>query len=158
MKRFEFSLDRLLKVKKQLERLAELEQQRAREAADRARDTLHQYQEQLASVAGRFADAVGSAMAPGQWAAASDMAERLGGSIRQAEHDVAEAEQKFAAASQERAQIATEVEALGTLRQQQWERWRQEAQKADQDRLDEVSLRRWQAAQDDATGEPQAPT
>ena len=42
--------------------------------------------------------------------------------------------------------LATEVEALDTLRQQQWDRWRQEAQKADQDRLDEVGLRRWQDA------------
>jgi flagellar FliJ protein len=157
VKRFEFSLDRLLKVKKQLERLAELEQSRARDVVERAQANLRGLEDQLAAVSGRFAAAVGSAMTPSQWASASDMAERLGQSIRQAEQDVEAAEQKLMAASQERAQIATEVEALATLRQQQWERWQQEAQKADQERLDELGLRRWQEARGGAVGGPQAP-
>ena len=44
-------------------------------------------------------------------------------------------------------QVATEVEALSTLRGQQWEQWRQEVAAADQERLDELGLRRWMAAQ-----------
>ena len=46
MKRFEFSLDRLLRVKRQLERLAELEQRRALGAAEQARATLEGLREQ----------------------------------------------------------------------------------------------------------------
>jgi flagellar export protein FliJ len=148
VKRFEFSLDRLLKVKRQLERLAELEQQRAREAADQARARLTGLREQLDRVAGHYAAAVGRAMTPTQWASASDLSERLGRSIRTGEDEVVAADQKLAAAAQERATLATEVEALSTLRQQQWDRWRQEAKQADQDRLDEVGLRRWMAKQE----------
>jgi flagellar export protein FliJ len=149
VKRFEFSLDRLLRVKRQLERLAELEQRRAQDAVEAARATLQGFRDQLDRVSDQFSAAVGRAMAPHQWAFASDMAERLGRSIRQSEQEVAAAEQKLLVAAQERAQLATEVEAISTLRQQQWALWKQEAQKADQDRLDEVGLRLWQRTRDE---------
>lgn len=150
MKRFEFSLDRLLRVKRQLERLAELEQRRAQDATEQARARLDAFRDQLARISDRFAAAVGRAMTPQQWSSAYDMAERLGTSIHVSEAEVAQAEQKLLAAAQERAQLATEVEAISTLRRRQWEQWRQEAQKADQDRLDEVGLRLWQNARDGA--------
>ncbi len=153
MKRFEFSLDRLLRVKRQLERLAELEQRRAQDAAEQARAKLEALRDQLARISDRFAASIGLAMAPQQWASAYDMTERLGKSIHLSEQEVAQAEQKLHTAAQERAQLATEVEAISTLRQQQWELWRQEAQKADQDRLDEVGLRLWQNAQNDEATE-----
>lgn len=149
MKRFEFSLDRLLRVKRQLERLAELEQQRAQKAVEQARAALQELQDQLARISDRFSHAIGRPMTPQQWVSASDMAERLGKSIQTAEQEVAQAEQKLIAAAQERALIATEVEAIAILRRQQWEQWQQEARKADQDRLDEVSLRLWQNARDE---------
>jgi flagellar FliJ protein len=151
VKRFEFSLDRLLRVKRQLERLAELEQRRAQDAAEQARARLDGFRDQLARISDRFAAAVGRAMTPVQWASASDLAERLGQSIHLSEEEVARAEQKVLVAAQERAQLATEVEAISTLRRQQWDQWRQEAQRADQDRLDEVGLRVWQQnARDEA--------
>ena len=149
MKRFEFSLDRLLRVKRQLERLAELEQLRALGAVEQARATLDGFRAQLDRVSEQFSAAIGRAMPPQQWAFASDMAERLGRSISQSEQEVATAEQKLLVAAQERAQLATETEAISNLRQQQWELWKQEAQRADQDRLDEVGLRVWQLARDE---------
>jgi flagellar protein FliJ len=157
VKRFEFSLDRLLRVKRQLERLAELEQRRAQDAAEQARAKLEALRDQLTRISDRFAAAVGRAMTPHQWASSYDMTERLGRSIHVSEEEVAQAEQKLLVAAQERAQLATEVEAISTLRQRQWELWRQEAQKADQDRLDEVGLRLWQSARDEAEANaPQA--
>src|SRR5581483_8549550 len=72
VKRFEFSLDRLLKVKRQLERLAELEQHRAREAVDRARAVLEDLRGQLNRVSEQFAASVGRPMAAHQWSAAAD--------------------------------------------------------------------------------------
>ena len=150
MKRFEFSLERLLRVKRQQERLAELEQRRAQDAAEQARARLDGFRDQLSRISDRYAAAIGRIMTPMQWASASDMTERLGNSIRLSEHEVAQAEQKLLTAAQERAQLATEVEAICTLRQQQWTAWRQDAQKADQDQMDEVGLRLWQKSQDDA--------
>ena len=149
MKRFEFSLERLLRVKRQQERLAELEQRRAQDAAEQARARLDSFRDQLSGISDRYAAAIGRIMTPMQWASASDMTERLGNSIRLSEQEVAQAEQKLLSAAQERAQFATEVEAICTLRQQQWTAWRQEAQKADQNQMDEVGLRLWQKAQND---------
>ncbi|HEY1188709.1 MAG TPA: flagellar FliJ family protein [Gemmata sp.] len=146
MKRFEFSLDRLLRVKKQLERLAELEQQRAQEATERARATLQGLRDQLDRISDRISASVGRVMAPQQWASASGMAERVGVSIRESEQEVQAAEQRLIAAAQERAQLATEVEALSTLRRQQAEKWQLEAQKYDQNQLDEMIQQRRQAA------------
>lgn len=157
MKRFEFSLDRLLKVKRQLEQLAELEQQRARAEVDRTRAALQGLRDQLARVAEHMGASLGRPMAAHQWAAASEMSERLGRSIEASEQEVAKAEGRLQVAAQERAQIATEVEALSTLRQQQWDQWRQDAQQADQERLDELGLRRWQAARGEAAS-PQEPS
>src|SRR5438309_2195346 len=48
VKRFEFSLDRLLRVKRQLERVAELEQRRAQDATEQARAKLDALRDQLA--------------------------------------------------------------------------------------------------------------
>jgi flagellar FliJ protein len=156
VRQFEFSLDRLLKVKRQLERLAEMEQLRAREAVDRARSNLQELQNQLTRVADQLHASIGHAMAPFQWASVCEMADRIGQSIQISEKEVTETEQKLHAAAQERAQLATEVEALANLRQQQWTQWRQEAQKADQDRLDELGMRQWQAARGETMGGPQS--
>jgi len=158
VKQFEFSLDRLLKVKQQLERLAEMEQLRAREAVERARTNLKEFQDQLCRVAEQLHSSVGQAMPPFQWASVCEMADRLGNSIRTSEQEVAVTEQKLQVAAQERAQIATEVEALTNLRQQQWMQWRQDAQKADQDRLDEIGMRQWQAARGETMGGSQSPS
>jgi flagellar protein FliJ len=86
-------------------------------------------------------------MPPQQWASAAEMAERVGQSITVSERAVEEAEMRLRAAAQERAQLATEVEALSTLRRQQVEKWQYEAAKADQNQLDELVQQRWQAAQ-----------
>jgi flagellar protein FliJ len=158
VKQFEFSLDRLLKVKQQLERLAEMEQQRAREAVDCARANLQELRDQLTRIADQLNASVGRPMAPFQWTSVYDLADRLGQSIKTSEQDLVEKERKFQIAAQERAQVATEVEALVNLRQQQWAQWRQETQKADQDRLDELGMRQWQAARGEAMGGPQSPS
>lgn len=147
MKRFEFSLDRLLRVKKQLEHIAELEQRRAQDATEKARAHLQSLRDQLDRIADHISASVGRAMAPQHWASAAEMTERVGQSIQASEREVAAAEQRLHAAAQERAQLATEVEALSTLRRQQVEKWQQEAQKADQNQLDELIQQRWQAAQ-----------
>jgi len=136
MKQFEFSLDRLLRVKRQVERIAELEQQRAREGVDRARNHLNALREQLTRVSDQFTASIGRTMAAHQWTTASVMSERLGQSISLAEQDLETSESKLLSAAQ------------------QWDQWRQEARAADQSRLDEVGLRRWMENQNavDAQG------
>lgn len=150
MKRFEFSLDRVLKVKRQLERVAEMEQLRARAAADAAHAALADRRRELARSADRLAASVGSALTPLQWATAATAAERLSQLLREAEAAATTADAKLAAAIDARAKIAKDVEALATLRQEHWDEWTREARVATQTQLDEVGLRRWMAARADA--------
>lgn len=156
MKRFEFSLERLLKVKRQMERLAEIEQLRARQAVDRARAILEQLQNQLTRVAEQITASIGRTLPSHQWCAVADLSERISESIRISEQEVEQAELKLLAAAEQRAQLAAEVEALDTLRRQKWQEWQQEIQRADQDRLDELGLRRWQQSRGEG-GNTQAP-
>ena len=147
MKRFEFSLDRLLKMKRQHERMAELEQIRAVQAVDAAEARVVALQEQLREMAERINARLGQACSPGQWVSAYEMSERLGQAIAVAEKEVAVAEERLATAKQERMQVATEVEALSSLRSRQHDQWRHDAAAADQDKLDEIGLRNWMTAQ-----------
>jgi flagellar FliJ protein len=146
VKRFEFNLDGMLRVKRQLERLAELEVQKAQQRVADAVARVHALTDQLAKASDRISARVGQAMAAGEWAAAFERADRLGQQIAAAKNDLTTAEQALESARRERVQVATEVEALSTLRGQQWEQWRQEVAAADQERLDELGLRRWMAA------------
>ena len=145
MKKFEFHLDGLLRVKRQLENLAELEQQKAQMRVAEAAAKVTALSDQLAKASDHMAGRVGHAMAAGEWATAFSRAEQLGKQIAAAKQEVLAAQQVLESARRERVQVATEVEALSTLRGQQWEQWRQEVAKADQERLDELGLRRWSA-------------
>lgn len=143
MQRFEFSLDRVLKVKRQLEALAEREQLRARQAADAAHARAAGLRDQLTAVAQAMADRVGQATAPHQWQAAFDTTERLGQAIAAADRHADECDARYAAAAAERAQVAAEVQALDTLRQQQFETWRKAQERAEQDASDDLSIQRF---------------
>jgi flagellar FliJ protein len=147
VKRFEFNLDGLLRVKRQLEHVAELEQHKAAQAVRDAVARLDALKDQLARASDTLSAQVGQAVPASRWVTAYDLLEKLGRQMTAAETDVRAAEQKLADARRERVQVATEVEALRTLRQQQWDQWRQEVAAADQERLDELGLRRWMAAQ-----------
>lgn len=146
MRRFEFPLDRVLTLKRQLEKAAEQEQLRARQAADQARAAVADLAAELDRVAAHLGGAVGRAVPPGQWAAAAELSDRIGQALRAAEAAAAEAEATHEAAARERARLATEVEALATLRQDRLDLWKRDEGRADRERLDEVSLRRWEAA------------
>jgi len=146
MKRFDFPLDRLLKVKRQLERLAEMEQLRCTQLLDQSRKKVLAIQQQLQDASDAISARIGNSFDPRQWASIAEYSEGLTRAIVVAEREVSVAENQLALAAQELIQIATEVEALKTLREQQWEKWKAEFQKADQERLDELGLRRWMQA------------
>lgn len=152
MKRFEFHLDGLLRVKRQLEHLAELEQQKAQQAVADARARADELKQRLTAAADSLVARVGQAVDASRWVTAYELTERLGRQIVAAETDVQSAEKKLTDARNERVQVATEVEALRTLRQQQWDKWRQEVEQAGQEQLDEVGLRRWMAARASLSG------
>jgi flagellar protein FliJ len=145
VQRFEFSLDRVLKVKRQLEALAEREQRRAQLAADAARGRAADLRRQLAAIAQAMADRLGQATAPHQWLAAFETSERLGEAITAADRHVEECDARLDAASRERAQAAGEVQALDTLRQQQFDAGQRTYRQAEQDAADDLTVQRWTA-------------
>jgi flagellar export protein FliJ len=142
VKKFVFALDWLLRLKRQRERLAELLLARARAESDLARARVAGLRGDLDRVA-RDLDA---ATAPGRWAAAAETATRLYTEIDAAERAAQLAADRLADAVRRRVRLTQEVEALRALRVQQWDDYRRDALRADQRRLDELSLRRWRPA------------
>jgi len=145
VKRFQFRLERVLKLKEQRERLAELRQQQARLAVEKARARVAALQEELTGAATVMRGKMGRATTTGEWLAGADHSARLGKALEAAEADVLKTEQDLRVAAAERTRIATEVEALLHLRKEAWQAHSEETRQAEQERLDELGMRRWKA-------------
>lgn len=153
MKRFRFSLERLLKLKQQQERLAELRQQAARAALDAALAEVVRAEERVAEAAGGGEEALRRAVAAGLWQARYEQVAALGQGLEAAQAQARDAEQKVQEAAKARARVAAEVETLQLLRRQQWQAHQDDMARRGQAHLDEVGLRRWRAARDAKRGE-----
>ncbi len=147
MKRFEFRLERVLKLKQQRQRLAELQQQQARARMDAAQAEATALRGQIRETAAALERSIGAASGRQLWTAYYERSRILGQTLEAAEVKVRQAEEEFAQADVRRRQIATEVEALLNLRQQQWQGYCQDVARVQQEQLDELGLRRWLAAQ-----------
>jgi flagellar export protein FliJ len=147
VKRFRFGLERVLRLKKQKERLAEMRQQQARTALDAALAVVADLQTQVAETAADVAAHAGMAEPVGAWRTRNARVSYLAVQIQAAEAKVAEATRKLQEASAARVQITTEVEALLFLGRQQWQTHRELVAAKEQERLDDVGLRRWARAQ-----------
>jgi flagellar export protein FliJ len=145
VRRFEFRLERVLKVKQQRQRLAELQQQQARARVETARSVVATLQGEIRETAAAVQRNLGGAQL---WLALYERTRILGQALQVAEVKVQQAEAELSEADARRRQIATEVEALLNLRQQQWQRYCQEVARVQQEQLDELGLRQWLAAQD----------
>jgi hypothetical protein len=148
VQRFEFRLERVLKLKKQREWLAELHQKQARVALEAARAEVAAIEEQVARSAAALAAGLAGAADDPSWLARHQQAVRLGPILELAEAKAREAEVHYQKASAARTQIAGEVEALLHLRGQEWQEHRQALLRAQQEQLDEVGMRLWRAGQD----------
>jgi flagellar protein FliJ len=146
VQKFEFSLERLLKIRRQQERLAELDVMRALSAVDSAKARVEQFREKLRQHTEELTRCVGRTMAPHEWAAGCAFSIQLGHSITLAQIDVGVAEKSLAEAKAKRSEVASEAEAMQSLRDQQYAEFKQDLQKFDQERVDEAGLRRWMAS------------
>ena len=147
MKRFQFRLQRVLKLKQQRERQAELVQQKARLALEQARGEVRVLAERLAESAAAIEKDIGQTIPPDSWMARYHHAAQIGRALEAAEARARHAEERLQEAQRKRARIATEVEALRTLERQEWDKHIDESKRSQQENLDEIGLRRWQAAQ-----------
>jgi len=153
VKRFEFRLERVLRLKRQRARLAELRQKRARMAVEVAEARVAAIREELLRSAAYLGEKVGKALPTGAWQGVQDHAARLGRDLTAAEADVRRLTVEFEQAAAARARAVAEEEALLYLRRHAEEAHREAAQRAEQVRLDELGLLRWRAARDATGGE-----
>lgn len=153
MQRFEFRLERVLKVKQQRERLAEMRQKQARVALDAARADVAALNDQIARNAASYEARLGRPEESGALLALWQQSARFADQMSLLEARVRQAAGHYEEASAARAQIATEVEALLGLRRQKWEEHRLLAQRAQQEQLDDVGMRRWRAGRQDSSPE-----
>lgn len=151
VKRFHFRLERVLKWKQQRQRQAELLQQAAQLAWTAAQAEVQELQARFAQAARALEGQIGQAVPIGAWLAKQAYGDQIRQALESAEARFGVAAQKLREAAAQRTQIATEVEALLILRRQQGQAHKEEATRTEQQRLDEVGLRRWQLLQDEET-------
>ena len=153
MKRFEFRLERVLRLKAQRARLAELRQKRARLAVDAAEAQVAALTAELARDAAGLGEKVGRALPTGAWQDVQTRANLLGRQLTAAEADLRRVAGELEQAAAARARAVAEEEALLYLRRTAEEAHREAEARAEQVRLDELSLLRWRAARDATGGE-----
>lgn len=145
MKRFHFRLERVLALKEQRERLAEMRQQQARARWEEARTQCARIEEELAHATAHTATRLRDAAALGTWQTHYEQAARLGELLAAAQHRLGEAEKLLQEMNRLRIQAAQEVEMLRNLREKEWHNYRREMAQQQQNKLDELGLHRWLA-------------
>lgn len=141
MRRFEFSLNAVLRHKRRHEQAAELRLVAASAAERAAGSRVAELRERFRRLADEMAVTGGDSA--GAWLARFERSDRLGAALRAAEATLREAQAAREEATRQRVRAGVEVEALETLRRQQWEEHRREAQRREQQRLDETGMRGW---------------
>ena len=145
MKRFEFRLERILQMKKKLERLAELDQQRARAEFEAATARIVLAEERVSEAGSGGLEALRKSAALGSWQTRYELVASLEQEVTTAREQATHSQQLLLVAQLARTRIATEVEVLDRLRQDQFRTHREEVARREYEQLDEVGLRRWLA-------------
>ncbi len=147
MKRFHFRLERVLSVKEQHERSAEIRQQQARARLEEARAECTRIEEQLDRTTANASAKLREAATLGTWQAHYEQAAVLGERLAAARLQANEAQAQLQEANRLRIQASLEVEALRALCAREWQNYLREAARQQQNNLDELGLQRWLAAQ-----------
>jgi flagellar protein FliJ len=146
MKRFEFRLDQVLRLKQQRHKLAELRRREAQATRDRALAEVANVREKLSRAAAEGTSLLGQALSVAAWVNRSRYLDALEQNLRAVEANVRVAEQALQAAAAALAAAAKEEETFVALRDRQWQEHRREAARHEQHGLDELGMRRWRIA------------
>ncbi len=132
MKRFEFRLDQVLRLKQQRHKLAELRRREAQAARDKALSEAANIREQLTRAAVEGSQPAGQAASVAAWMNRARYLAVLEQSLHAAEANVRAAEKTLQAAAAALAAAAKEEETLVALRDRQWLEHRREAARHEQ--------------------------
>jgi flagellar export protein FliJ len=147
MKRFTFRLQRVLRVKRQRERQAELNQGQAQSLAEAAKIQLETARQQLDHKASELAIRPGQPRSAASNIAAMQYLDQLQRLVDATESRVREAVQKLHEAIANRARVHREVETLNLLHRAKWQEHKRDAAHTMQQQLDDLSMRQWQSNQ-----------
>jgi len=150
MKRFRFRLERVLSLKEQHERLAEMRQQQARAHLEEVHAECARIEKEMERIAADAAARLRESATLGTWQAHYEQTAHLGEMLMAAQRRAMEGEARLQEANRLRIQASLEVEALRGLRTREWQNYRKEAAQQQQNNLDELGLQRWLAKR--ATG------
>ncbi|MGH7168675.1 MAG: flagellar export protein FliJ [Gemmataceae bacterium] len=145
MKRFHFRMERVLSLKEQREKLAEMRQHQARARLEEAHTECTRIEGEMQRVAADAAARLRESAILGTWQAHYEQAALLGEMLTAAQRRTTEAEARLQEANRLRIQASLEVEALRGLRTREWQNYRKEAARQQQNNLDELGLQRWLA-------------
>lgn len=143
MKRFRFSLERLLGLKQQQERQAELGQLQARLRWETAQRTMLGLRDQLSHTAELLATKMTGPLQRRSRVTQCEVATQIGESLQRAEEQCRVAAGELQKAARERMRLHCEVQALEKLRDRQWRDYLRDAQREAQIKIDEFVLRSW---------------
>jgi flagellar export protein FliJ len=144
--RFVFSLEKILRFKQHGLRLAEIRQQQAARLVRNAQAEVETIQYKLDQTCVHLQEKLGTAQDATMWVSVYAQAVRLEAALQTARQTVQRAERELQQGEAARKQATLEVETLLTLRQNRWHEYCGECQKAVQEELDELGVRRWRAA------------
>jgi flagellar export protein FliJ len=145
MKRFTYRLENVLRLRKQELRMVELKQLEAQRHMVVAERQLDESQGRLACATEALSERMGAAMPASEYLGQQDMVQAIQREFVECRERLTEARQVWQTVSDQRSQLAIQVEALENLRSVQREEHRKAVQAKTQQQLDESALRRWMA-------------
>lgn len=147
MKRFQFRLESVLRLRRQFDRQAEVQQQRALRTWETAQLEVDQLLERLVQGAAAVEARIGKAIETDCWIARYQDLTQVRLAAEAAEVKASRAQALLEEANRKRRRTAAELESLMILRREKWREHRQEAAKAAQHQLDDAYLQRDVATQ-----------
>jgi flagellar export protein FliJ len=144
VKRFRFRLERVLKLRQQRRRVAELALKQAALILQQARAVVSALKEDLRKKAESLETEIGSEMSAGAWLVHCEHAAQLERSLMVAENREQFAVDKVRDSAAVCTRLSAEVEALESLRRQQWQQHREGSQAEYQREMDALALIRWE--------------
>jgi len=146
MKRYKNRFASLLRLKKQAKRLAELNQLATKNKLDSAQLRLRELEKELSTATSEISRGLGSAVPANQYLLQQDMIQKLQQQIARARRRISEIGEAFRNACEKRATLASEAEALDTLRTAEQKEYRKALRNVNQQQLDDDAMRGWSSA------------
>lgn len=143
MKRFQFRLERILRLKRQRERQAELRQGQARAAADNAHANCTAIERQLAQQAAELSARPVRGMTPELQIAGAACLAQIQQQLNLALNQARKADMALAEANQARAKCHRDVQSIELLRNNAVDSHRRDTAYEHQSQLDDLSIQRW---------------